>query len=79
MTKQKRIEAVIEVAIEYGNTDGGHHKQYALDQILRILTGCPTKTEHATDSQGTPYTYEALGESDEYLALVDEDWDVGMP
>lgn len=48
-------------------TDGGHHKQYALEQAVKLLTDCPTITVDAVDYKGRPYSYEALGESEEFL------------
>jgi hypothetical protein len=32
-------EKVLDMASEVGGIDGGHHKQWALDQIIRLLTG----------------------------------------
>jgi hypothetical protein len=39
LTPEQRIDRAIDVAAEYGQVDGAHHKQYALDQILRTLAG----------------------------------------
>jgi hypothetical protein len=36
---EEKIEKAIEMAMEYGGFDGGHHKQWALDQVVRILAG----------------------------------------
>lgn len=36
---QTRIDDAISVIMNKGCHDGGHHKQYALDQALRILAG----------------------------------------
>lgn len=36
---QLRCEKAIEFALQYGSFDGEHHKQWALDQIIRILCG----------------------------------------
>jgi len=64
------IKRALEVA-EYGTTDGGHHKMWVIDQMVRILTNCPTITKTATGANGKEYTYEALGESEEYKKWVD--------
>lgn len=33
-----RIEKALELIGDYGGIDGGHHKQWVLDQVVRILT-----------------------------------------
>jgi hypothetical protein len=60
--------------------DGDHHKMWAIDQIVRALTGCQMVTLTAKDYQGADYSYEAQGESDEYLEFVDQagGWDEGI-
>jgi hypothetical protein len=35
----KRIDRVLTMIIQYGGIDGGHHKQWLVDQIVRIATG----------------------------------------
>jgi hypothetical protein len=65
----------VTLALEYaksGQDDGEHHKAWAIDQMVRALTGCPTITKTAYDAKGRPYTYLAQGESEEYLGFVDE-------
>ena len=37
--KDKQIEKVLEIAFQYGQIDGDHHKTCVIDQIVRILTG----------------------------------------
>ena len=75
---------------DLGGIDGGHHKQWLLDQIVRTLTGCPIETREAVDSRGASFTHEVLGESDAYREWVrafedGEDgprtyeWDTGCP
>jgi hypothetical protein len=34
---EERIEKAIEVAERYGGIDGGHHKQWVIDQMIRAL------------------------------------------
>ncbi len=36
---EKRIGAASRVIVKYGMTDGAHHKQWVLDQVLRELWG----------------------------------------
>jgi len=67
---KERIKKALEVAVEYGGIDGDHHKAWVIDQMVRELTGCPTVQEEGTDVHGKKYTYDALGESEEYQELV---------
>lgn len=63
-----------------GMYDGAHHKNWFIDQMVRALTGCPMVVRFATDAYGTPYTYEAQGESAEYREFVSAagEWDEGI-
>jgi hypothetical protein len=36
---EKRNQKAIELIEQYGYIDGGHHKQWLLDEILRALLG----------------------------------------
>jgi hypothetical protein len=85
-----RIEKAIDFAVRYGGIDGGHHKMWVIDQMVRALTGCPMVEREAKDYKGDPYTYEDQGESREYLDLVADacdgedgpntySWDEGTP
>lgn len=80
----------LDLIAEYGGIDGGHHKQWLLDQVVRVLTGCPVVTGTAVDCNGKPYAYDRLGESKAYLRwrrlhADGEDgpdtysWDEGVP
>lgn len=35
----ERTEQAINLILEYGYIDGAHHKQWLLDQVLRVLAG----------------------------------------
>ena len=37
MDDTQRVTAAIEIISKYGGIDGGHHKQWVLDQVMRIL------------------------------------------
>jgi hypothetical protein len=37
MTDKDKIDKAIEFAVEYGGIDGSHHKDWVIDQIVRIL------------------------------------------
>lgn len=34
---EERVRKAIEMIEQYGGYDGGHHKQWVLDQVLRVL------------------------------------------
>jgi hypothetical protein len=64
--------------------DGDHHKMWVIDQMVRILTGCPMveRTSRFPDVNGNTYTYQGLGESDAYREFVARgrggEWDEGI-
>lgn len=85
-----RIAKALDVAYSYGTNDGGHHKMWVIDQMVRELTGCPLVKATAKNYKGEEYEYETLGESEEYKNWVKyfkdgEDgpetyeWDKGCP
>jgi len=39
MTDKERINEAIKLAVEYGGIDGVHHKDWVIDQMVRVLTG----------------------------------------
>lgn len=39
MTDQQRIGAALEIAMRFSQIDGAHHKAWAIDQMVRALTG----------------------------------------
>lgn len=85
---QRRIKYALQMAET--SVDGGHHKQWTIDQMVRALTGCPIIELSALDCNGKKYTYDAQGESAEYKEWVREhkdgddgpdtyDWETGTP
>jgi hypothetical protein len=70
MITDERANAALEIARQFGQTDGDHHKMWVIDQMVRHLTGCPVIEKTGIDYRGKAYTYEALGESDDYRAFV---------
>ncbi len=34
-----KIEKILEIIEEYGSIDGAHHKQWLLDQVVRVACG----------------------------------------
>lgn len=71
-TAQDRIGKALEIAAECGGIDGGHHKMWVIDQMVRALTGCPMEEKTHVDYRDVPYSYEAMGESEEYRRFVAE-------
>jgi hypothetical protein len=65
-----RVAKALDYAVSVIGTDGAHHKQWGLDQMVRALTGCPMVEAKAIDARGLTYTYKRQGESEEYLELV---------
>ena len=39
MTPEQKIEAALELAKNYAQIDGDHHKAWTIDQMVRALTG----------------------------------------
>lgn len=54
-----RCIKALEFALEYGNYDGGHHKMWTIDQIVRILTleKYEKVIKEWEDGDGGPQTY----------------------
>lgn len=81
---EDRIKKALEISDNNGTTDGGHHKMWVIDQMVRALMGCPVVNRQAIDCHGKEYSYEAQGESQEYLDFVATreqdgyDWDIGI-
>jgi hypothetical protein len=83
MSDKGKISKILEF-IDLHTVDGDHHKQWVLDQIVRIATDCPTVEGEGKDYKGTRIKFKALGKSQEYLNWVqarlddDYDWDEGV-
>ncbi len=39
MTDKEKIKKAIEIIVQYGGIDESHHKDWVLDQTVRILAG----------------------------------------
>jgi len=39
MTDKEKIEEALELIVRFGGIDGSHHKDWVIDQVVRILTG----------------------------------------
>jgi len=57
-----RIDEAIEIATEYGQIDGAHHKAWVIDQMVRVLAGSREEYERivseACDGEDGADTYE---------------------
>lgn len=60
-----RVDAAVTMAVMYGGIDGAHHKDWVIDQMVRILTGDQYEQtiENAKAGEDGPDTYS---------------WDVGI-
>jgi hypothetical protein len=63
---EERIAKALEVAGRFGTTDGAHHKQWVIDQMVRALTGEDYNrwVAEACNGEEGPNTY---------------DWETGTP
>lgn len=60
MTDAEKIQKALDMITNYGGIDGGHHKQWVMDQIVRILTGPEYEkwVKRYEDGDDGPHTYE---------------------
>ena len=65
------IQDALNFIERYGGFDGGHHKQWVLDQLVRILT---------VDKTGyDAWIKNYQGKYDEKEEMYECEWDVGCP
>lgn len=64
------LQMALQTLLDLGGFDGAHHKQFAIDQAVRVLTRCPLEPVQAKDVNGKPYSYNNLGESDTYRETI---------
>lgn len=59
MTNEEKIQKALDIAVRYGQFDGSHHKAWAIDQIVRVLTGKGYKKfiRDACEGEDGPDTY----------------------
>lgn len=76
---QIRIAKALAVAKNEGMTDGAHHKMWVIDQMVRVLLGCPEVEEEFIGMNSELLKRKKLGESLAYLNFVGqcEAWDMG--
>jgi len=68
MTDAEKIQAAIDLAVQYGSIDGAHHKQWVIDQMLRRLMSDAEYDKFVSESDKGPN-----GEADYYMP-----WDKGI-
>ncbi len=59
MTDKERVQAAIELGLDYAGCDGGHHKMWVIDQMLKVLLGDKYHEEIKKweDGEDGPKTY----------------------
>lgn len=65
MKDKDKITKALDLAYRFGGVDGGHHKAWLIDQMVRALTGNKYKewVRLTCDGEDGPDTY---------------DWDIGI-
>jgi hypothetical protein len=66
----QRITKAMEIIAQYGDIDGAHHKQWVLDQVVRVLVG---DEEHYQQ-----WLTEYRGDYDPKWGGYEYDWDEGI-
>ena len=60
MSDEQKIDVALNLISIFGGIDGGHHKQWTLDQVVRALTGVGYEAwvKEQCDGEDGPDTYE---------------------
>lgn len=85
----QKIKKALDYAFKYSQHDGGHHKMWCIDQMVRALLECPIETK-TVKRDGVVYSFEEQGESNKYKKWIKEycngedgpetyEWDEGIP
>ena len=69
--EKSKEERIISLISSYGYIDGAHHKQWVLDQTIRIAMGCPVENKTLKHPDGD-YSYLGMGKNKRYT-----DWASG--
>lgn len=67
---QIKIDEALDLITQYGGIDGSHHKQWVLDQVVRVLTG--------SDDAYNAWCEAYRGEWNEVNEEYEYEWDVGI-
>ena len=59
MNNDDKIKAAIDLIVQYGGIDGAHHKDWVMDQVVRVLVGDQYEqiVKDACDGEDGPNTY----------------------
>ena len=68
---EKKLHKIEFLITQHGGTDGGHHKQWLLDRIIRHVTG------DGYDDWCKAYRGQWI-DDDEYTGWEYPDWDTGI-
>jgi len=68
LTPEERLSELAGIVYRYGQIDGGHHKMWVMDQMIRRITG-KNYEDFVKDYQGE------YNEEEEYF---DYEWDEGI-
>lgn len=71
--EQTRIKKALDIAFNYGQVEGAHHKAWVIDQIVRALTGCAMESTGEDSKEYAKFIREYCGDDTEY------EWDTGLP
>lgn len=60
MTDAEKVEKALDLGVQFGGIDGAHHKDWVIDQMIRILAGDRYDEIVAASRAGEdgPNTYE---------------------
>ncbi len=81
----ERVRKALVIASD-GVYDGGHHKVWVIDQMVRALTGCPEVEKECVDERGKTYKAIFMEEGEDYLSWLEKTndldpfgiWDMGI-
>lgn len=74
-----RVARALEIAADYGGIDGGHHKAWLIDQMVRALVGCPIIDEtHLTFGENPEYQEWVRVYQDGEDGALTYEWDTGI-
>ncbi len=81
MKQDPKVEKALAFAKRWSQNDGEHHKTWAIDQMVRILTGCWVDESGCVPENGTS------GEYEKFIAEFQNgedgpesyEWEVGIP
>lgn len=65
---EERIKKALSIAWQYGQIDGGHHKMWVIDQMVRALCGDEDKYWDWVETYETPISVDEYYSWDEGIA-----------